>query len=92
LDTETTNETLDALREQVTGIDRELVELVNRRIEVVQKIWAHKREHGLGNVDPDRERWLFEHLAESNRGPLSAEGLQQIYTEILALTKREVSR
>jgi chorismate mutase len=90
LDTETT-QSLEALREQVVEIDRELVETINRRLEVVQQIWAHKRRHGLGDVDPERERWLHEHLAAGNRGPLSADGLQQIYAEILALTKREMA-
>jgi chorismate mutase len=90
-DAETTL-SLDDLRAQVVEIDREIVEAFNRRIEVVQQIWAHKREHGLDKVDPDRERWLHEQLAASNRGPLSAEGLEQIYAEILALTKREMER
>jgi chorismate mutase len=89
LDTET-SESLNALREQVAEIDREIVDAINRRIEVVQRIWAHKREHGLGEVDPERERWLHEHLEATNRGPLSTEGLRQIYAELLALTKREV--
>jgi 3-deoxy-7-phosphoheptulonate synthase / chorismate mutase len=89
LDTETTR-SLEALRAQIVEIDRELVETINRRLEIVQQIWAHKREHGLGDVDPDRERWLHEHLAASNRGPLSAEGLERIYAELLALTKREM--
>jgi chorismate mutase len=91
LDTETT-QSLAALRAQIVELDRELVETINRRLEVVKLIWAHKREHGLGDVDPERERFLHEHLAASNRGPLSAEGLERIYAEILALTKREMGR
>jgi chorismate mutase len=91
LDTETTTD-LETLRAQVTEVDRELVATVNRRLELVQRIWAHKREHGLDRVDPDRERWLFETLAAANAGPLSAEGLQELYAEVLALTKREMDR
>ena len=91
MDTETAHE-LSALREQVSAIDREIVEAINRRIEVVQRIWAHKDEHGLGKVDPERERWLHEHLAAANRGPLTPGGLSEIYAAILDLTKREVGR
>lgn len=91
MDTETqTTRNLEALREQIAEVDREIVEAINRRIEIVQQIWAHKREHGLDKVDPERERWLYEHLAASNRGPLSPAGLEQIYEQILALTKREM--
>jgi chorismate mutase/prephenate dehydratase len=92
LGTNTTSTDLERLREQVSEIDREIVEAINRRLEIVRQIWAHKAEHGLGKVDPERERWLREHLASSNRGPLSAEGLAEIHTEILALTKREMGR
>lgn len=91
MDTDTAHE-LKALRDQVTAIDRALVETINRRIEVVQRIWEHKAEHGLGQVDPERERWLREHLAASNPGPLSPEGLEEIYAAVLDLTKREVGR
>jgi chorismate mutase len=92
LDTETdTTKALTDLREQVSAVDRELVEAINRRIALVRRIWAHKDEHGLDTVDPERERWLYEHLAEANRGPLSPEGLREIYTAILDLTKREVA-
>jgi chorismate mutase len=90
LDTETT-QSLEALRAQIVELDRELVETINRRLEVVKLIWAHKREHGLGDVDPERERFLHEQLAAANRGPLSADGLERIYAEILALTKREMT-
>ena len=91
MDTETTTD-LEALRAQVTEVDRELVATINRRLELVQRIWAHKREHGLDRVDPDRERWLFETLAAANAGPLSADGLRELYAEVLALTKREMDR
>ena len=94
MDTESFLDTddLTGLREQATAIDREIVEAMNRRIGVVMRIWERKSANGLGKVDPERERWLQEHLAESNRGPLSAEGLREIHAAILDLTKREVER
>jgi chorismate mutase len=91
LDNETATD-LESLRAQVTEVDRELVALVNRRLELVRRIWEHKRRHGLGRVDPERERWLFETLAAGNAGPLSDDGLRELYGEVLALTKREMDR
>jgi len=43
-------------------------------------------------VDPEREEWMLSYLMRANRGPLSAEGLQEIFSEVLDLTKREVGR
>jgi hypothetical protein len=35
---------------------------------------------------------MLQYLSRANRGPLSAEGLHQIFEELLDLTKREVER
>jgi chorismate mutase len=43
-------------------------------------------------VDPEREEWMLSYLTRANRGPLSPDGLQEIFGEILDLTKREVGR
>ena len=52
----------------------------------------HKEEHGISFLDPERERWMLEDLTRANRGPLSQEGLRELFAEILDLTKREVAR
>jgi len=46
----------------------------------------------LSFVDPEREEWMLSYLSRANRGPLSGEGLNEIFGEILDLTKREVGR
>jgi hypothetical protein len=35
---------------------------------------------------------MFSYLLRANRGPLSEEGLRELYAEVLDLTKREVAR
>jgi chorismate mutase len=57
----------------------------------VAKLKSYKESRGIEFVDPDREEWMLRDMIRANRGPLSAEGLEQIYTAILDLTKREVS-
>ena len=83
---------LRALRAELAALDERLVLAVNRRLELVFELQRVKAEHGLPFVDPERERWLQEHLERANSGPLSREGLQELVTEVLALTKREVGR
>jgi len=79
------------LREQLTANDVRIVEAFNTRLELVARLKRVKEERGFDFLDPDREAWLLAHLEESNRGPLSPEGLRELYTELLDLTKREVS-
>jgi chorismate mutase len=79
------------LREQVSDNDRALIEAINARLRLVAKLKSYKESRGFDFVDPDREEWMLRDVARSNRGPLSQDGLEQIYTAILDLSKREVS-
>jgi chorismate mutase len=85
------DKTLDDLREQLAVNDRALVDLVNKRLDLVQQIKQHKAELGVAFVDPGREAWLLDHLREANNGPLSDEGLAEFLTTVLDLTKRELA-
>ena len=82
---------LEELRTQISAVDREIVALVNRRIQLVRELKAYKDANDIAFVDPDRERQLFEDRLRENDGPLSDEGLRSFYTELLALTKREIA-
>jgi chorismate mutase len=78
------------LRNDLSDIDRGIIEAINARLELVARLKAYKESRGIGFLDPDREEWMLKYLARANRGPLSAKGLEEIYKEILDLTKREL--
>src|SRR4051812_10664316 len=80
------------LREQISDNDRAIVEAINARLKLVARLKGYKESRGLSFVDPDREQWMLQYLARANRGPLSSDGLQELFEQILALTKREVDR
>jgi chorismate mutase len=80
------------LREQLSDNDVAIVEAINARLKLVARLKRVKEERGIGFLDPAREEWMLQYLTRANRGPLSTEGLREIYTELLDLTKREVSR
>ena len=80
------------LRQQISDNDRTIVEAMNKRLDLVARIKAYKESRGLGFVDPEREEWMLKYLARANRGPLSSQGLEELFVEILDLTKREVDR
>jgi len=81
---------VSSLREEITAIDRELLALVNRRLETVARLKRHKDEHGIAFVDPEREERLVADRVAENPGPLSEAGLRAFYAELLALMKREL--
>jgi chorismate mutase len=77
------------MREAIIDNDLRLLQAVNARIELVARLRAYKRAQGMEFVDQAREDWLHAYLQSANRGPLSAEGLREIYGHLLDLTKRE---
>ena len=81
---------IDDLRARIGENDRAIVGAVNERLRLVTELWRLKDELGTDRLDPDRERRLREELAAANAGPLSSEGLDDLVTELLALTKREL--
>jgi chorismate mutase len=83
---------LRELREQISAADRAILDAVNARLELVARIKEYKESHGVGFLDPERERAMLRELSAANRGPLSGEGVEELLTGVLELTKREVAR
>jgi chorismate mutase len=90
--TSTPDPLIRQLREQISDTDRAVVEAINTRLKLVAQLKRYKEDRGLEFVDLEREEWMLNYLLRANRGPLSADGLRELFTEILDLTKREVAR
>ena len=91
-DPDTTDPLIRQLREQISDNDVANVEAVNARLKLVARLKRVKEERGIDFLDPAREEWMLQYLTRANRGPLSPDGLREIYTELLDLSKREVAR
>ena len=89
---DSTDPLIRQLREQLSDNDVAIVEAVNARLKLVARLKRVKEERGIDFLDPAREEWMLQYLTRANRGPLSPDGLREIYTELLDLTKREVAR
>ena len=86
-----TDPTVQRLRDEISALDRTILDAVNRRIDLVASLRRHKQEVGLPFLDPERERALLDDLVSANSGPLSDEGVGDLFRELLDLTKREVA-
>jgi chorismate mutase len=80
------------LRQQISDTDRSIVDAINARLRLVARLKGYKESRGIDFIDPEREEWMLQYLARANRGPLSQDGLRELFEEILDLTKREVRR
>ena len=86
-----TDPTVQRLRDEISALDRSILDAVNRRIDLVASLRRHKQEVGLPFLDPERERALLDDLVSANSGPLSDDGVGDLFRELLDLTKREVA-
>jgi chorismate mutase len=92
MSTDANDPLIKQLREQLSDNDVRIVEALNARLKLVARLKRVKEERGIDFLDPAREEWMLQFLTRANRGPLSPEGLREIYTELLDLTKREIGR
>lgn len=80
-------EPVDALRKKIDQVDEKILELLNERASLAQKIGHEKR---LGKEEvyvPSREKEIFRRLSELNRGPLPRQAIHSIYREILSASR-----
>lgn len=80
------------LRAEISSTDRDILELVIRRIDLARQIWERKLGRQLALVDPVREAELLDHLGAANNGRLSAAVLGDLHAALLAVTKQELER
>lgn len=78
-------------REQISDNDVKILEALNKRINLVKSLKEYKEAHGLSFYDAAQEDWVITYLSRANRGPLSNEGLREIYQIVLQVAKREAA-
>jgi chorismate mutase/prephenate dehydratase len=79
--------TLEQVRGDIDAIDSELVRLLSRRAELAQEIGRIKGKDGKPFFTPERERDIYERLAQVNPGPLQHRQLTAIYREIISAAR-----
>jgi chorismate mutase len=78
-------------REKISDNDLKLVEVLNKRLKLVEQLRAYKAQQGVDFYDPEREEWMLTFISRANKGPLSRQGLHEIFEHVLTLTKSELA-
>jgi len=76
--------TMEELRKQIDAIDSRIVALLDRRAKVASKIGEWKRRSGRPVFDGVRQRALLDSLTKRSKGVFPAEGLRNVFTEIMS--------
>lgn len=76
---------LDTLRARIDRIDDELVRLLNERARLALQVGHTKTKNGQrAKYAPEREKRIFQRLAQLNGGPLRPQHVRTIFREIIS--------
>jgi chorismate mutase/prephenate dehydratase len=75
---------LEELRKRIDELDHRLVKLLNERAQIVVEIGKLKNKTDKPIYAPDREKQVFEKIANANQGPLPNKTIKAIWRELMS--------
>jgi len=82
--------TLDELREQIDAIDNNLLDIYNKRMDLVHAVGELKNSTGAPIYRPEREQRIIERLQHINKeqgGRLNDEAIDALFVELFAVSR-----
>ncbi|MBN9655392.1 3-deoxy-7-phosphoheptulonate synthase [Halobacillus litoralis] len=76
------NQNLDQLRSQLDDVNLQLLNLINKRGDLVKEIGQIKEQQGMNRFDPVRERAMLNQLSQHNKGPFEDSTIVHLFKEI----------
>jgi chorismate mutase/prephenate dehydratase len=78
------DDVLKPLRDEIDAIDDQILDLLNRRADLVKQVGRIKQERQDPFYVPVRERAIVERLASRNPGPFPSEAIRPVFQEIIS--------
>lgn len=79
---------LQDCRRQIDKIDKQIVELFQRRMQVCEQVAQYKIHTGKPVLDPEREKSKLEFLESQANGEFNRLGVQEIFQQIMAISRK----
>jgi chorismate mutase len=76
-------EDLDECRVRIDEIDVRLIQLLNERTKIVERIGAIKRSLALPIYEPKREDQVLANVLAHNAGPLPEDAIRRVFERIM---------
>ncbi|NIN62974.1 MAG: chorismate mutase, partial [Gammaproteobacteria bacterium] len=75
---------LHNLRQEIDSLDDQILDLLNKRADVVVEVGKTKDDSQGVYYVPSREKAIFERLIAKNEGPFPNEGIRRVFREIIS--------
>ena len=83
------NEDLARLREEIEQVDRDVIKLIARRVDLARQVGAVKRAAGLPALDPGREAAVIRRVSEVAREEgAPEEDVRYLFWHIIGMSRR----
>ena len=79
---------IDALRERIDALDRQLVALLSQRAACALAVGRLKEQAGLPIYQPVREAEVLANVRSANAGPLDDEAMTRLFERIIDEARR----
>ncbi len=83
---------LEELRNKIDKIDDQLLNLIQKRFEIVDEVRKYKQENNISITDKNREKQILSRLAENYEGILSKDEVVEIFAKIIGISKHVQER
>ncbi|CAA6812961.1 MAG: Chorismate mutase I (EC / Prephenate dehydratase (EC [uncultured Campylobacterales bacterium] len=78
---------LNELRNSIDDIDNKILELINKRLEVVKNVGLYKAQTKSSIYRPQRENDILSRLKHLNNGELTDKAIESIFFEIISVAR-----
>ncbi|MCM1182112.1 MAG: prephenate dehydratase [Roseburia sp.] len=79
---------LSALRTSLDDIDRQIVELYEKRMDVCAQVAAHKLESGKRVFDREREQQKLKAVGALTHNAFNEQGVKELFEQIMAMSRK----
>ncbi|AXX86076.1 prephenate dehydratase [Malaciobacter marinus] len=78
---------LEELRNRLDSIDNEMLDLINKRMDIVHQVGVLKANSGGSIYRPERERAIIDRLDNINTGKLNRRAIEALFLEVFAISR-----
>ena len=76
------------LRQEIDGIDREILELFEKRMEISERMASYKQKEGLPVQDKAREKEKIQQVQSLTHTAFNREHIEELYTVLISLSRK----
>ncbi len=79
---------LNELRKEIDAVDRQIVELFEKRMEISERIAAFKQEKGMQVRDEEREKEKIRQVRNLTHTEFNRQHVEELYTLLISLSRK----